>query len=489
MTHHYVAGEGALFTQPNGPNTQPVYLGCHQIGDIDEPQGDVELIYCPDPSGPSRFRVVNSLQGAAGAVTTSITTDVMDELDYLERAKCEAPIYIHMVKAGLKNLFTNYDRSFVLTGARITSRGLTGLTARTPDDNTRSEMTFELSGERLLRIVRLELARQTIAETLAINDLTFCNQETCGSEETMAMDACQIGFAVADAGAGTANVIRTTNGGTWTATAADPFAATEHAIAVECFEMGRDSTRVLVARGITDADDPAEVAYSDDNGATWVNVDVGAVDGAYVVGPQALFALDRSNIWLGTDGGYIYKSEDGGGSWVAQEAGLITNTAWHAIHFANELVGWAAGAANQIGRTLDGGESWGEITGPAGKSGVVINTVFAFDRNRAWIGFADGTLYYTNDGGVTWNQRTFSGSGVGQVRQIAFLNDYFGIMIRNNASPVGTALMTIDGGYTWEPLTTPTNSGLNAVAICNEWSFFVAGEPNGGTGYIAKASV
>ncbi len=490
MTHHYVAGEGALWTQPDGPNTQPVYLGCHQIGDIDEPQGDVELIYCPDPSGPSRFKVVNSLQGAAGAVTTTITTDVMDELDYLERAKCVFPIYIHMVKSGLKNLFTNYDRSFVLTNARVTSRGLSNLAARTPDDNGRAEMTFDLSGEELVRVVRLELARQTISETLAINDIAFCNSETCATDEDVALDACQIGYAVADGGVGvSANVLKTTNGGTWAATSADPFAVTENIAGVVCFEMGRDATRVLVARGSTDADDPAEIAYTDDGGATWVNVDIGAVDAEYVVSAQALFALDRSNIWAATDLGRIYKSGDGGGSWVLQENAQIMVTAWHSVHFADELVGWAVGAAGKVARTLDGGDSWGEITGPAGKGAVVANTVFSFDRNNAWIGFADGTMYYTKDGGITWTQRTFSGSGVGQVRQIAFMNDYIGFMVRNTAAPVGVALMTIDGGYTWEPLTTPTNSGINALHICNEWSFFVAGEPNGGTGYIAKASV
>ena len=34
MAHHFVAGEGALFAQIDGPNTIPVYLGCHQIGDV-----------------------------------------------------------------------------------------------------------------------------------------------------------------------------------------------------------------------------------------------------------------------------------------------------------------------------------------------------------------------------------------------------------------------------------------------------------------------
>lgn len=488
MTHHYVAGEGALWAQVNGPNTAPVYLGCHQIGDIDEPQGDVELIYCPDPSGPSRFRVVNSLQGAAGAVTTSITTDITDELDYLERAKCSLPIYIHMVKSGLKNVFTNYDRSFVLTNARITSRGLTGLTARTPDDNTRSEQSFELSAESLIRAVRLEIARQSISETGAINDVSFCNAETCATDEEVAMGACEIGFAVTDhVSNASANVLKTTNGGTWAVAGAnDPFDVQQNIIGVECFEMGRDTSRVLVANGTTDAGGPLELSYSDDMGTTWTDVTAGSTNGEFVPNNNSLFSLSRDNVWVGSNLGRIYYSNDGGTSWAVQENAVIHQGAWNAVHFSNDMVGWAGGAAGKIARTIDGGDSWGEITGPINQA---INAVFSFDRNRVWVGYDNGTLYFTRDGGVTWTQRSFAGSGVGKVKDIKFYNEYVGVMVRNNATPVGNALMTIDGGYTWEPMTTPTNTGLNAVYVCNEHSFYIVGEPQASTGYIAKASV
>lgn len=492
MTHHYVAGEGALWAQVNGPGTAPVYLGCHQIGDIDEPQGDVELIYCPDPSGPSRFKVVNSLQGAAGAVTTSITTDVTDELDYLEQAKCPLPIYVHMVKAGLKNVFTNYDRSFVLTNARITSRGLTGLTARTPDDNSRSEQSFELSAESLIRAVRLTLVRQTITENSPINDIAFCNSESCATSEDAAMAACQIGYLVRDhVTSASANVFRTTNGATWTITSTDPFDTNQNIVAVECFEMGRDATRVLVANGTTDAAAPLELSYSDDNGTTWTDVTAGSTVAEFVPNAHSLFAMGRNNIWVGSNLGRIYYSEDGGASWTTQENAVINTGAWNAIHFSDEMNGWAGGGTNKIARTIDGGNSWSAVTGP---SANVINVVFGIDRNRAWVGYENGTLYYTSDAGVTWTQRTFSGSGVGSVNDIKFYNEYVGILVRDGATPqggtpVGTVLMTIDGGYTWEPMTTPTNSGLNAAYICNEHSFYVVGESNGSTGYIAKASV
>ena len=493
MATTFTGGQGAMFAQINGPNTQPVYLGCHQLGDIDEPSGDVELLYCPDASGPNRFKVIGSVQSAAGAPTTSVTTDVTDELDSLERVKCKFTLYINMVKAGRKDVFTNADRTFIFTNALVTSKGISGITSRTPDDNARAEQTFDLTGERLIRSFQPTLARQTIVETSNINDITFCNGESCRTDEDIAQNACEDGFAVTDAPTGspstTANVLATTNGSTWTATAADPFAVTEDIIAVECFEVSRNAVRVVVARGTTDGAAAAEIAYSDDSGATWSAVTVGAVTGQYCPSRFALFAYDRNNIWMGTDDGYIYISEDAGLTWSAQDSGAIQSGAWNAIHFADESVGFAGGAANAMARTTDGGTSWSSITGPPAEAANAIQTVYVTDRNRIWVGYDSGTLYYTNDGGTAWSSRSFTGTGVGQVRDIKFMDDHIGVMATNNASPVGTFHYTKDGGYTWEGLTTPTNVGLNAVHVCNEWAFYVAGEAQGGTAYISKASV
>jgi photosystem II stability/assembly factor-like uncharacterized protein len=493
MAHHFVAGEGALFAQINGPNTVPVYLGCHQIGDVDQPDGDIELIYCPDEKAPSTFKVVGSVKGAAGAITTTVTTDVTDELDDLERVKCPFTLFVNMSKAGRKNVFTNADRTFVFGNTQVTSRGLTGLTARTPDDNTRSEQTFDISSEFLIRAFAPTISRQTITETSNINDITFCNDQRCRTDEDVAQDACETGYAVTDAPAGspsaTANVVATTNGSTWAATAADPFAVTEDIIAVECFEVSRDDVRVIVARGTTDGANPAEIAYSDDSGATWTAVDVGSVNGEFAPTRFSLFALNRDNVWMTSDGGYIYYSSDAAITWTAQESGSITSSAWNAIHFVDSDTGFVGGASNAMARTIDGGTTWSSITGPTARAANAVICVSVLDRNRIWVGYDSGHLYYTLDGGTTWSLRSFTGSGVGDVRDIDFFNELLGFMISDNASPVGTVHWTKDGGYTWETITTPTNVGLNALFVCDEWNFFVCGEAQGGTGFIAKGTV
>lgn len=487
MSHHFLAGEMSMWIQRNGPNTEPIFAGCHAIGDVDRPEGDVELVYCPDASAPNKFEVVASIQGTPGPITFTITTDLTDEIDELERVKCPFTIFVHASKRGRKDVFDNFDRTILYTNVRVTNRGKSGLVARTPEDQGRVEQSYDVSAEEELNLMEPTITRQSTSETQSINDITFCNDFGCRTDDEIAQDYCQEGFAVADAVAyGTANVLYTSNGGTWAATT-DPFGTDEHPIAIECFAYGRDTVRAIVANGSTSGA-PAEVAYSDDNGATWTAANVSAGNTVFN-SRHGLFALNQYHIWAALANGYIYHSDDAGVTWEAQESAVITSDPWNAIHFVDEEVGWVGGDNNKVARTIDGGTTWSAITGPAGQTTDEIEALWAFDRNRCWIGYSDGTLYYTSDGGTNWSARSFPGSGVGEVRDIKFYNDSLGFMIVNNASPVGTALWTINGGYSWSRLDANTNVGYNAIHICNEWNFFIAGEAQGGTGYIAKVTV
>lgn len=484
-----LVGEGALYIQPDGPNTEPQYLGCHTLGDVTAPKGDVTLVFCPDPSQPNQWSVIGSYQGAPGPVTTSIETLMKSTADFLESVNCPVPLYALKKTCGKKDQFPGWDRAFILPNSIITQETLPELVSRIPDDQKEQLQSFDISALKLIRAYRLNALRQGTSETGNLNDISGCNSERCagdcGQSQGLGEDLFTAGSAVYPA---TANVDFTIDGGgLWTAGGADPFAANVDIAATACFYIGRDTLRRIVVIGTTDAGAPLKIAYSDDDGTTWTTVVVGSTNGQFGLDSGCIFALDMSHIWLVAGSGFIYFSEDGGASWTTQTAGTVTANLLHAVKFSDYNHGYAVGAANTILKTADGGTTWSLVAGPSAQAAVVINCVETLDKNRAWLGYDDGKQYYSKNGGSSWLQRHYPGeASASDIQEIVLLNDNVGLMITNNVDPEGTIWQTIDGGYTWEEVDTPTNAGLNACVLISPSLAFAVGNKEGSTAVILK---
>lgn len=467
---------GALWVQPGGPNTKVYYLGCHDLGDISAPQGGLTLLQCFD--GKGGWKTVGSTAEPPAPITTNIGTYLGGQADWLEKLTCPAPFYVLLRDCGKPDLFANRVRALILDVQRLSSINYTGLVNKSEDQPSMVNVDIEAAPP-LISTYTVTAVRQAIAETTDLHGVAVCNEDRCagpcGGRETAGDDLIVTGEAL---GASPANKgeawVSSDGGGTWAAAAAQPFAGGEDLGPVVCFPYGRTTTRQIVARFETDAGNPAEVAISDDNGATWSQVNVGSVNGQFAADSDALFALDATHIWLVTTGGYIYFSDDGGETWTAQEDGQITTSNLRAVAFQKDgLIGFAVGVANVTLKTIDGGLNWSAVTGPA--VGVVLNTVAVTEDGHVWIGAANGNLYYSHDYGVTWTQRAFTNDGAGEVASVKFANRYVGYMISNTAAPVGTIHRTINGGYTWEPLTAIPNAGLNGLAVANPNLAYVVG--------------
>jgi photosystem II stability/assembly factor-like uncharacterized protein len=218
----------------------------------------------------------------------------------------------------------------------------------------------------------------------------------CVSGSSPAQRACKIGFLAGDtltgSPSGTVDVYYTTNyGQTWAATSTDPFAASEIVSSLAVFAVGANTRRVIALRGTTDGANPAEIGYSDDDGTTWTNVNVGSTVGQFGQTPGSLFALDQRNIWAVAGNGYVYISEDGGVTWSTQDAGVAMTSQINAIHFADQRSGFAVGNSDDVIRSIDGGVSWGAVTDVG--SGGNLRCVFTIDAQRAWVGTSNGRLY------------------------------------------------------------------------------------------------
>lgn len=284
------------------------------------------------------------------------------------------------------------------------------------------------------------------------------------------------------------NVYYTTDGGvTWNLCASLPFANEEDVAAIAIFAFGRDVYRILAVKAASSGSQ-GKVAYSDNFGSSWTLVNLGgATAGHGAAGPNALFALNERNIWLASAGGYIYRSADGGASWETRESGVLTSGNYLAVHFVDDQYGVAAGANGVVAVTTDGGRLWS--LGATVPGAPNINAVTVLDAEHVWVGCGNGRLFYSNDYGSTWNERSHPGSGTGSVLAISFVaGRYVGYMLRDSAVPAATVLRTIDGGYTWEAVSTPSNSGGSALAVYDPNAAFAVGKVNGGTAVFLEIS-
>lgn len=482
------AGGASVWAQPYGPNTKPEYLGCHEVGDIEEEMGDITVVRCPDPAKMSGWRVVGSFQGEPGSPSTSLTTLLTKSLDWLEKLKCPATIFVHKGNCGRRDVFANWDRDFALYNSRITGLTYAGVAVRDPADETPTTLEAPLQAEAVIKNVRIAGGMQAISSaenllSVAVLDAPQC-AGPCGPYIGDSQHAVVVGNSAAGSAA-TPEIFVTDDGGaTWTATAADPFAAGEAISSVVYITADNGLHRIIVARGTTDPANPAEIAYSDDGGATWALVDVGAVDGEYVVEHEGMFALDPHNIWIVTDGGYIYHSNDQAETWTLQDAGVAAGgLALNAVEFVNANVGYAVGATNTVVTSEDGGAIWTALTGPGAAN---ITALAVPTETTVWVGDDAGDTFYSMDGGITWAERAMPVAATA-IQDIMFVNPLNGYLIYNTVAPVGHVLRTINGGYSWAEVQTPDNAGLNALAVFDVNGFYAVGEASGGTAVIIKA--
>lgn len=497
MGEFSLAGEGALWAQPDGPNTTPMYLGCHEIGDIQQALGDVKLYYCPNPGVTNDWVVSDSSKGSPGLVTTTVSARIKAVKDALDKMlRCPGAIFVHHVACGKPSSFDSWDYSYLLKRPHVTQRTLSKLTSMTPDNQDQAMKQYAVSAESMSDLYKL-VATQIATDALDnLNDVTSCDLERCDGN---CGDAEHVGDTLW-AGSGSqsgspvnqSEILQSVNaGGSWTPATQYAFLAGETVAAVRCFTIDEDSSRIIAIRGTTDPANPAEWAFSDDGGATWTHVDLGTVNGTYALGPKSLMVLDYYNIWAVTSGGHIFFSNDGGAT--ATEVTSPTAQDLYAIHMSSEQYGWIGGANNTILKTTqrdaNGINIWSTVVGPTAQAAQTVLSVHGFDSKRAWISYNDGELWFVRDGGLaaaSWTMRSIAGVTAGSMPYVTFYDEWVGLVIHNNNAGVGAVYMTINGGNTWKSVGVPANAGLNSIVMPTPTLAVAVGNVYGGTAMIIR---
>lgn len=170
-------------------------------------------------------------------------------------------------------------------------------------------------------------------------------------------------------------------------------------------------------------------------------------------GGLAAWALTPAgDLWLGTRAGYAYTSRDGNWSWEEVEVserrigpGEFFGDSLTEVRFFDErrgfFAGWIGEHQNVIWRTSDGGKTWVESRLPQQTFWVYDAQVTA--DGIAWLVGSSGDLVYSEDYGRSWRPltRPFESQST-RSNTVHFLGDGLGVV---GALSDGLAL-TRDGG-------------------------------------------
>lgn len=118
---------------------------------------------------------------------------------------------------------------------------------------------------------------------------------------------------------------------------------------------------------------------------------------------NTVYFLNATTGWRGGENGEIFKTTDGGSTWVRQTSGI--NAAIYGIKFFDAQTGWATGAFGALLRTTDGGGTWtvskfGDVGYYSG--GSDFSTLTVIDAKTIYVGRTSGQMYGSKDGGLSW---------------------------------------------------------------------------------------
>ena len=479
--------QGDLFIQRRGPGTDVEWVPCADLGDLAWPQGDVNREVCPDPHKRGAWKTAVRTQGAQGEATTDITVRMGPVQQALDRTRgCKHGYYIvHRECQDNRATFLPFSVADILPATFIIDKGMTNAVMSNSDQSapTSTQKTYSLSAAEWIVAYSLAEERKTTSEDQVGRDVAFMTSGHCaggcgGSDEPCeyAMIGCE-----SAAGPATANVLWSSDGGlTWAAGAADPFAADEHVSSVLYFERSLRARRGIAARGVTDGAAAAEIGYTDDDGATWTNVDIGSTNGEFIPWNGGLFMRGTDFMWACTDtgagaAGNIYMSRDMGVTWTAMYTGA--SDALNCIRFANERVGLCVGDTNEVLLTTDGGYTWTSVTGPAAQAAADALTCEIWNKYTFMIGYDDGELWETRDGGASWTERTLTlpdgWTAIDSINDMLAIDDVIFLALEGTqATDWAGIARSIAGGEeatweTWEAPVTTSAGGMQAIDACD----------------------
>ena len=175
----------------------------------------------------------------------------------------------------------------------------------------------------------------------------------------------------------------------------------------------------------------------------------------------SVYSIDENNVWVtGVDGTMLHTT-DGGSNWESIQSNITVGLG--KVQFINPDTGWVA-SSKYIYRTTDGGESWVEQLYLPSSDEVLydIEFIVGLPGEPVW-GFATGGLqmtWRTDDSGETW-ELIRGACGDGNFNSCSFVNKNNGWFVgAPSATFPATIMYTTDGGNTFLEQINPVSEPL-----------------------------
>jgi len=253
------------------------------------------------------------------------------------------------------------------------------------------------------------------------------------------------------------------SGSTFTSVAITSMGATEAPVQIE---VVGSYLVVLVASSTSSMSAIHYATLNSDTGApgTFTKTQTGFTASAYA---NSMYVANAREIYFAADNGTVYKSSDIT-SGVDRTLTSTQSGNLRRIH-GSENVLFACGTSDSVCKSVNRGETWAACASSP-TSGTTLQALQVMSRDVAWVGSAAGGLYYTLNGGASWNTASIGNSLTGAITDIKFATDEVGYVSRTLSS---TAYMysTWNGGANWVAsgapriLNFPVFDAINRFAI------------------------
>ncbi len=186
--------------------------------------------------------------------------------------------------------------------------------------------------------------------------------------------------------------------------------------------------------------------------------------------------MDNSNGLIIAENGEIINTNDGCSTW---ESKIMEDVTLVDIYNIDKTHIWILGKMSSgwsskyvILKTIDGGSNWNQYDMSSGNS---LNCLCFISENRGWAAGSYGDLRMTNDGGLSWTDKSISS---GEIRPdiffIHFIDDQNGVIIGRDAGIVMGK--TTDGGNSWDFNMAGVSNNFFSGCFADPDTYFAVGE-------------